>query len=312
VIHPSFEPFLRDARENSEPSPMATSNDERRRAFRTEAALIRGEDPPGVTARDVALDLGGRTINARLYESDGVGTKALVIYVHGGSFVMGDLETHDWLCRRVTFDTRTPILALDYRLAPEHPFPASLEDAVEAIRYVAAHRGQFVGDRAPLILMGDSAGANLVTVAATLLRDEDLGLAAQVLIYPTLGPELITESVHTYGAGFFLDIDLLRHDYRQYLGEFADHSDPRVTPLMSTDLSRVAPAVVVVAECDPLRDEGVAYAGLLEHFDVPVELLEAHGMVHGFLELGGVVPEALAILDDLAEHLQRLVEAAAR
>ena len=303
--------ILREARENLESSSLGASNDERRRAFRAEAALIRGEDPPGVTARDLTLELGGRAIDARLYEPDGVVAKALVIYLHGGCFVMGDLETHDWLCRRVTFDTRTPILALDYRLAPEHPFPASLDDAVDAIRYVGLHRGEFVSDHAPLILMGDSAGANLVTVSATLLRDENLGLAAQVLIYPTLGPELVTESVHRYGTGYLLDIDSLRHDYRQYLGEFVDHTDPRVTPLMSTDLSRVAPAVVVVAECDPLRDEGVAYAGLLEHFDVPVELLEAYGMVHGFLEMGGVVPEALAILDDLAAHLQRLVEAAA-
>jgi acetyl esterase len=310
VIHPSFEPYLREARENLDPSPLA-SNDERRRAFRAEAALIRGEDPPGVTAHDVVLDLGGRTINARLYGSESVESKALVIYLHGGCFVMGDLETHDWLCRRVTFDTRTSILALDYRLAPEHPFPSPLDDAVDAIRYVATHRREFAHDRAPLILMGDSAGANLATVAATLLRDEDLGIAAQVLIYPTLGPELVTESVHRYGTGFLLDIESLRHDYRQYLGEFADHTDPRVTPLMSTDLSRVAPAIILVAECDPLRDEGVAYAGLLEHFDVPVELLEAHGMVHGFLEMGGVIPEALAILDDLAAHLQRLVEAAA-
>lgn len=263
-----------------------------------------------MTTRDVALELDGRTIDARLYEPEGGEAKALVIYLHGGCFVMGDLETHDWLCRRITFDTHTPMLALNYRLAPEHPFPAPLDDAVDAIRYVAAHRSEFVNERAPLILMGDSAGANLATVAATLLRDEKLGLAAQVLIYPTLGPELVTESVHRYGSGYLLDIDSLRHDYRQYLGDFVDHTDPRVTPLMSTDLAGVAPAIVVVAECDPLRDEGVAYAGLLEHFDVPVELLEAHGMVHGFLEMGGVIPEALAILDDLAAHLQRLAQAA--
>ncbi len=310
MIHPSFEPYLREAREHPE-SPGATNIDERRRAFRAEAALARGDFPPGVSTREVALELEGRTIDARLYEPEGVEAKALVIYLHGGCFVMGDLETHDWLCRRVTFDTRTPMLALDYRLAPEHPFPAALDDTVEAIRFVAAHRDEFVNARAPLILMGDSAGANLATVAARLLRDEKLGLAAQVLIYPTLGPELVTESAHRYGSGYLLDIDSLRHDYRQYLGDFVDHTDPRVTPLMSTDLAGVAPAIVVVAECDPLRDEGVAYAGLLEHFDVPVELLEAHGMVHGFLEMGGVIPEALAILDDLAAHLQRLAQAAA-
>lgn len=271
---------------------------------------MRGEDPVGVSTRDFTLDLGDHSIGARLYQREGVETRALVIYLHGGCFVMGDLETHDWLCRRLASDTRTPILALDYRLAPEHPFPAGLNDAIDAIRYVAAHRKDFGDEGARLILMGDSAGANLATVAATQLRDDGFGIAAQVLIYPTLGPELLTESAHRYGKGFLLDIDSLRFDYEQYLGGFTDHTDPRVTPLLCNDLARVAPAIVVVAECDPLRDEGIAYAGLLEHFNVPVELLEAHGMVHGFLEMGGVVPEALVILDDLADHLQRLVEAA--
>lgn len=311
MVDPAFEPFLRQARESPSPAPPSADNDERRRAFRTEAAVLRGVEPPGVTARDYALALEGRTIGARLYEPEEANTRALVIYLHGGSFVMGDLETTDWLCRRLTFDTKTPMLSIDYRLAPEHPFPAALDDAADALRYVAAHRGEFASDRARLILMGDSAGANLATVTAATVRDEDLGLAAQVLIYPTLGPELVTDSVHRFGVGYLLDIDSLRYDYGQYLGAFTDHSDARVTPLMSNDLARVAPTIMVVAECDPLRDEGVAYAGLLEHFDVPVELLEAHGMVHGFLEMGGAVPEALAILDDLAEHLQRLVEAAA-
>ncbi len=275
-----------------------------------ETQAVRGEEPTGVTTRDYSLDLLDRSIGARLYQPEGVDAKAIVIYLHGGCFVMGDLETHDWLCRRLCADTRTPILAIDYRLAPEHPFPAGLNDAVDAIRYVATHRGEFGRDGARLIVMGDSAGANLATVAATQLRDDELGIAAQVLIYPTLGPEVVTESAHRYATGYLLNIDSLRYDYGQYLGTFTDHTDPRVTPLLCNDLARVAPAIVVVAECDPLRDEGVAYAGLLEHFNVPVELLEAHGMVHGFLEMGGVVPEALAILDDLAAHLQRLVEAA--
>ena len=108
-----------------------------------------------------------------------------------------------------------------------------------------------------------------------------------------------------------MNLDSLRYDYRQYLGEFGDHTDPRVTPLLANDLTGAPPAIIVVAECDPLRDEGVAYAGLLEHFHVPVELLEAEGMIHGFLEMGGVVPEALAIVDDIAAHLTRVVGAAA-
>ena len=108
-----------------------------------------------------------------------------------------------------------------------------------------------------------------------------------MLIYPTLGPAVLTDSSHTYAQGYFLDVDHLRYDYGQYLAGYADATDPRVSPLMAEDLSGSPPAILVLAECDPLRDEGLAYAGLLEHFGVPVELLEAKGMPHGFLRMGG-------------------------
>lgn len=235
----------------------------------------------------------------------------MVLFFHGGGFIMGDLDTHDALCRRLCADTGMRFLAVDYRLAPEHPFPASVDDAVDTIRYVASHMAEFARADAELIVMGDSAGAALAAVASALTRHENFGVAAQVLIYPTLGPELLTESAHTYATGYLLEVDHLRYDYTQYLGDWKDHSDPRVSPLMFDDLRGAPPAIVVVAECDPLRDEGVAYAGLLEHFGVRVELLEAEDMVHGFLEMGALVEETLDIVDDLAEHMHRYVEHAA-
>jgi acetyl esterase len=309
VINPAFEPYLRLARENPEPSPLSVSTQERRNSFRNDARTLRGDIPAEVDARDFVLPLEDRELSARLYVPAGDEGRGLVVYFHGGSFVVGDLETHDWLCRRLAYDTNMRFLSIDYRLAPEHPFPAALDDTVDTLRYVATHRSEFGDSESRLIAMGDSAGANLVTVASRLVRDDEFDLAAQVLIYPTLGPELVTDSAHRFATGYFLNLDYLRYDYRQYLGEFGDHTDPRVTPLLCNDLGGVAPAIIVVAECDPLRDEGIAYAGLLGHFQVPVEILEAEGMVHGFLEMGGVVPEALAIVDDLAEHLQRLVSA---
>ncbi len=308
MIDPAFEPIVREARQH--PTPFPVSIEERRQAFRDEAQTLRGELAPMAAVEERAIDLDGRTLRARLYVPAHEESRALVVYFHGGSFVAGDLETHDWLCRRLAFDTRVRMLAVEYRLAPEHPFPAGLDDAVDVIRHVGLHRGDFGDADARLILMGDSAGANLATGAATLLRDASLDVAAQVLIYPTLGPELVTDSAHRFATGFLLEVDHLRYDYSLYLGNFSDHTDPRVTPLLSNDLARVAPAVIVVAECDPLRDEGVAYAGLLEHFGIAVELLEAKGMVHGFLEMGAVVPSALEILDELAEHVHRLVERA--
>jgi acetyl esterase len=312
VVHPAWEPVLRRARENPEPDPALASIDQRRQAMRDEAAEIRRDPASMADVQERTLDLAGRTLHARLYVPAAEDPRALVVYVHGGSFVAGDLETHDWLCRRLALATATRVLAIDYRLAPEHPFPAGLEDVADSVRFVAAHPGEFAEPGARVIVMGDSAGANLVAVAARLLRDDDVDVAAQVLIYPTLGPEMLTESAHRYGSGYLLDLGHLRFDYAQYLDGFADHTDPRITPLLCNDLAGVASAIVVVAECDPLRDEGVAYAGLLEHYGVAVELLEAEGMVHGFLEYGGVVPEALAVLDDLAAHLHRLVEGVAR
>jgi acetyl esterase/lipase len=310
VIHPALEPYLREAREHPRAHPATITLAERRAAYRERAFALRGVPEPVDSATDVDLDLGDRRLGARLYVPLDDAGAALVLFFHGGSFVEGDLDTHDGLCRRLAADTTSRFLAVDYRLAPEHPFPAAVDDAVDVVRHVARHRGDFADDGARLILMGDSAGATLVTVAAALTRHEDLGVAAQVLIYPTLGPEVLTDSSHVYAQGYFLDVDHLRYDYGQYLAGFADHSDPRVSPLMSQDLAGSPPAIVVLAECDPLRDEGVAYAGLLEHFGVSVQLLEAKKMPHGFLRMGGVVPEALEVVDDLATRLRSLVDAA--
>jgi acetyl esterase len=310
MVHPSLEPYVNAVRAEPAPHPSLQSADERRVAYRALALANRGDPEPVESLREVELALDGRTLRARLYVPLKDESKALVIYFHGGGFVVGDLDTHDALCRRLSADTRMRFLSVEYRLAPEHPFPAGIDDAVDTIRYVTAHLSEFDDPGAELIVMGDSAGATLLTVACALTKNEDLGIAAQVVIYPTLGPELFTDSVHEYGVGHALDIDHLRYDYGLYLDGWTDHSDPRVTPLMFNDLAGAPPAIIVVAECDPLRDEAVAYAGLLEHFGVRVELLEAEGMIHGFLRLPTMVPEALEIIDDLAVHMHRYVEAA--
>jgi acetyl esterase len=310
VVHPSLEPYVNAVRAAPPSHPSLQSAQERRAAYRDMSLANRGEPQAVESVNDVELALDGRTLRARLYVPFNDESKALVVYFHGGGFVVGDLDTHDALCRRISSDTRMRFLSVEYRLAPEHPFPAGIDDAVETIRYVLANLGDFDDPGAELIVMGDSAGATLLTVACALTKNEQLGIAAQVVIYPTLGPELFTDSVHEYGNGHVLDIDHLRYDYGLYLDGWTDHSDPRVTPLMFEDLAGAPPAIVVVAQCDPLRDEAVAYAGLLEHFGVRVELLEAEGMIHGFLRLPTMVPEAIEIIDDLAEHMHRYVEAA--
>ena len=305
MIHPDYEKYLRTLPESMTPlSTMAI--DERRRAYIAQALAQRGPLEEMADVRDGEIALSGRTLQYRLLVPPRERGDDLVVFFHGGSFVVGDLDTHEALCRRLSVDTSMRFLAIDYRLAPEHPFPAAVDDALDTLRYVASHVEQFAAPDTKIIAMGDSAGASLVAVAAALTRSE-LNLAGQVLIYPTLGPEVMTDSSHRYATGYILEVEQLRRDYQQYLGTWTDHTDPRVTPLFATDLTQAPPAIVVVAECDPLRDEAIAYAGLLEHFGVPVEILEAEGMLHGFLRMGHVIPDALDIIDDVATHLRQYV-----
>ncbi len=305
MIHPALHRYIESLRQSPPPHPSTMTLDERRTHYR-EATRAWWPEPHPVEVRDLSIDLVDRRLAARLYVPTDDEGRALIVYFHGGSFVVGDLDSHDGLCRRLASDARVRLLAVDYRRAPENPFPAAIDDAVDVVRYLAAHRGDVAQHDAALVVMGDSAGATIATVAASLIGRE-VGLAAQVLLYPTLGPEMLTDSAHVYATGYGIELDHLRYDYGLYLAGQVDHTDPRVSPLMNEDLTGAPPAIIVVAQCDPLRDEAVAYAGLLEHFDVPVTLLEAEGMVHGFIRLGGTIPQALAIVDDVAEHLHRRI-----
>lgn len=307
MVHPAIEPFVRAVRERPPAHPSTQSMAQRRSETKILAEALRGDEISVAEIVDFVIPLEHAEILARLYVPNTDERCGLLVYFHGGGFVVGDLDTHDSVCRRLANDTRMRLVAIDYRLAPEFPFPSAIDDAVGVVRYLASHLGNFADAKAKLVLTGDSAGATLAAVAANVTRNEELPIAAQALLYPTIGPELVTQSAHDFGNGFLLETDHMRFDYEQYLGGWSDHSDPRVNLLMNTDLVGVPPAIVVVAQFDPLRDEGISYAGLLEHFGVPVEVLEAEGMVHGFVRLGGVVPEALAILDDVAQHLHDFV-----
>ncbi len=304
-MHPDYVAFLA-----STPSPIHpddTTYAERRQQWRDEALAARGPEVNMTEVRDVSIDLSDHQVGARLYVPPVEEHGALVLYFHGGSFVEGDLDIYDDLCRRLSVATAMRFLSVDYRLAPEFPFPAGLNDAIDVTRYVAAHRSSFDLPDAPLLLMGDSAGGAIAAVVSAELRQEDLGIVGQVLIYPTMGPDLVTNSSKQYGSGYLLEMDNFRLDYLRYLGDHTDHTDPRVTPLLATDLTGVAPAIVIVSECDPLRDEAVAYAGLLEHFAVPVELVEAEGMLHGFLFHGPYIDGAWDTVADVARHMASYV-----
>jgi len=245
--------------------------------------------PSSVQALELSVPSGDDVVRARLYvPARAEGPSGLVVWFHGGGWVQGSLESHDPGLRRLSASSAARVLAVDYRLAPEHRFPAGLDDAVAAFCWAVAHADQLGADPERIAIGGDSAGATLATVAALECARRAERPCLQVLCYPSLGPELMTESHHDFAEGFGLTADDMAYFYEQYLPAGQNHADPRVSPLLTPDLHEAPAAVVAIAGFDVLRDEGLAYVGLLESSGVDVELLDEPSLVHGFLRQGGM------------------------
>jgi acetyl esterase len=263
--------------------------------------LVKPEDVvPVGSVEAVTVPGGAGERDARLYRPEGEGPWPTLVYLHGGGFVIGDLDTHDQTCRRICRDAEVAVLSVDYRLAPEDPFPAGLEDALAATEWAAAHLADLGGDDR-LAVGGDSAGGNLAAVVAQHLGDV---LAAQLLIYPA------TDGVGDYpsraenGEGLFLTTAMMDWFSAHYVPADTDLATElaRIAPLHG-DLSEVAPALVVTAEFDPLRDEGEAYAAALRAADAEVEQVRYDGMIHGFVDM---VPFSGAAADAVRDMNRRL------
>ncbi|MEX8500565.1 alpha/beta hydrolase [Leptothrix ochracea] len=229
----------------------------------------------------------------------------VLLYLHGGGFVLGGLETHDSLCRQIALRSGVAVLALDYRLAPEHRFPAAVEDVWAALQWLINGGATSLGlDSTRVALGGDSAGATLAAVAALMARDADLPLALQLLITPGTAADLDSASHQRFGEGFLIDRALLDWFFDHYIDP-EQRRDWRYAPLHAEDLEGVAPAYLVLAECDPLVDEGLAYADRLRMAAVAVELDLVKGVTHDFIKMGRVIEEAIPALDRLAAALQQ-------
>jgi acetyl esterase len=224
-----------------------------------------------------------------------------LIYLHGGGWVVGDVETHDPLCRRAANATGARVVSVDYRLAPEHPFPAGLDDAEEVLHWLRATDP----DR-PLGVAGDSAGASLSAGLAIRARDEQVPLAAQLLLYPATDPTMTSPSVAENGQGYFLTGPDMDWFYQQYLP--AGPGSAPDADLAHADVTGVAPAIVATAEFDPLRDEGAAYAGHLSGAGVPTTYVPGPGLIHGFAGFIGVVDAADATVAAILERLGQLLD----
>lgn len=237
----------------------------------------------------------GGPLTVRVYEPIERKTDGAVVYFHGGGHVCGDLESHDGLVRGLCSRSGTVFVSVDYRLGPEHRFPAAVEDACAATAWVAAEAAS-LGVRADRIATaGDSAGANLAAVAALMARDAGAPpLRLQVLLYPIADYRLIDDSYRRYATGYGVLTARTMEWFRDhYLRSAADASDWRASPILAPSLAGVAPAIVITAECDVLHDEGVRYAEALRAADVPVEFRDFKGMIHGFMPMAPIVDGAV-------------------
>jgi len=249
---------------------------------------------------------------ARVYRPELDGAAPTVVFLHGGGFVIGDLDTHDDQTRLIAAEVGAVVLSVDYRLAPEHRWPAGLDDCVAATRWALAHADELGGDAHRVAIGGDSAGGNLSAAVALELRaDAGPHLAAQLLLYPAT--DFTEEATHPSreqnATGYLLTDDDMRWFSEQYVPEGADRKDPRLSVLHAADLSGLPPAVVATAEYDPLRDEGEAYARALEAAGVPVVLRRYDGLIHGFFGLSALSAAADTANRELCADLRALLTA---
>ncbi|MGY1670538.1 alpha/beta hydrolase [Geodermatophilus sp. SYSU D00710] len=261
---------------------------------------------PVRSTEDVTVPGAEGDLRARVYRPEEDGPLPTVVFLHGGGWVIGDLDTHDNMVRNVCRGARAVVVAVDYRLAPEHPFPAAAEDAVAAARWLAQHLDEFGGD-GRLAVAGDSAGGNLAAVVAQTLRDDGVPMVGQLLVYPAVDAEGEYPSRVDNATGYFLEKDTMDWFYGHYAGAWQDARDARLSPLHHGDLSGLPPAVVVTAEYDPLRDEGEAYGKALEAAGVHADVLRYDGMIHGFFDMGTVSPAAQAAIDESCARFGELI-----
>jgi len=268
------------------------------------AARPAGPALAGVT--DVRIADG---IDGRLYRpADGRGI-ALTVFLHGGMWTIGGLDSHDRLCRRMALATGSAVLAVDYRRAPEHPAPAAVEDAAAAVVWASARRAELAGDgRCPLLVAGDSSGGNLAALACLRLRGQQAVPDAQVLIYPNTDLTLSRPSARQKASGWGISTDDIAWGIEFWVPDAARRADPAVSPLFEPDLGGLPTALVVTAEHDPLRDEGEEYAAGLEAAGTPVLLRREPAMIHGFLTLDIQSAAAAAAGDRIFDDMTRLIK----
>ena len=260
-----------------------------------------------VEDRQVPSSIQGAAIPVRIYAPEGTGPFPVLVFFHGGGWVVGNLEIYDAICRTLTNSAGCITVSVDYRLAPEHKFPAAAEDCYESTRWVVENSATFNGDPGRVAVGGDSAGGNLATVVALMARDRGgPSLVFQVLIYPVTDHYTAGHASYEENAeGYFLSRDEMIWFWNHYLLGEEEAKHPYASPLKAVDLHGLPPALVITAEFDPLRDEGEMYATRLREAGVPVIATRYDGMMHGFINMSGVLDQSKRAFSQIAAELHK-------
>jgi acetyl esterase len=280
------------------------------RAMMASMRPLAGEPEPVVAVEDIVIP-GTTGIPARLYRPHGDHPLPLVVYFHAGGWALGDYDDIDTPVRALANRSRCAVLSVNYRLAPEHKYPAAVEDAYAAVHWASLHGEAYGWDGQRLAVMGDSAGGTLAAVVALQARDNNgPRIQLQVMVYPVLDHDYDTPSYRQFGSSWGV---LTRTDMICFHSTYVSHPDqldsPYVSPLRCTNLSGLPRALIILAEADPLRDDGLRYAAALQRAGVTAEARVYPGMVHGFWQLGGVLPQALTAIADVAHVLRSMTSA---
>ena len=281
--------------ERMRPDREGVSVADQRAAVRASSAIAAGAPIPVGPVRDLSVSGADGALRARHYAPpSGSANRPLLVFLHGGGWVVGDLDSHDQPCRLLARYADVHVLSVDYRLAPEHPFPAAVDDSIAAFAWAVDHAAELGADPTRVAVGGDSAGGNLAAVVSQVTRDAGTTTpAAQLLLYPGTDASVDRPSKSLFAEGFFLT----RRQMDWYWAAYAsggDRTDPRLSPLCADNLSGLAPALVTTAAFDPLRDEGEAYAEALREAGVPVVLRRAPGLVHAYFNMTGIHRASLA------------------
>ena len=302
--------FLQTLAAMSPTSALSLSVSERRAGL-TQLMSFSGRAPQLASVEDRTLPGPDGALVVRIYTPEAALAPVLLpalVYFHGGGLVAGSLDTHDAICRALAAASGWRVLALDYRLAPEHRFPAAIADGCTAVTWIATHSQEWGVDRRRLGICGDSAGATLAAVVCqALVSSAQVPLALQLLLCPITDFAGSTESRRALAEGYLVDEATLQHDLRYYLSPADSAADPRVSPLRAADLATLPPTIVHTAEYDPLRDEGEAYAERLRAAGVKTIYRCHPGMIHLFYGMGGLIPYAATAFQQMGTDIRSLL-----